>query len=99
MKKWIFFSVLGVGILFFASVSYADSDIETLAQGCLKCHKVGQAGKTPDLTTLSKKDFLEKMKKYADSNDGGMMEKMMQKKAKGLSQEQTNQLADYFQKK
>lgn len=95
MKKSIGCFVLGLGFMFCApSVSYAGG-VEDLAKGCMKCHKEGQTGKKPDLKTLSKKDFLEKMREYKEDDPGSFMGK----KAKALSDQETKDLADYFSKK
>lgn len=93
MKKLFVLFVLGVGLMFCASSVYADFDVGSIAQGCMNCHKDGNSGKKHVLTTLSRKDFLDKMKEYRDGDGGSFMSG----KAKKFSPEQTEQLADYFQ--
>ncbi|MBI5004595.1 MAG: c-type cytochrome [Candidatus Lloydbacteria bacterium] len=94
MKKSIGCFVLSLGFVFcVSSVSYGGG-IEDVAKSCMACHKEGQTGKKPDLKTLSKKDFMEKMQEYKE-DDGSFMGK----KAKALSDQQIKDLADYFSKK
>ncbi|MBI5004989.1 MAG: hypothetical protein HZC03_00030 [Candidatus Lloydbacteria bacterium] len=95
MKKSGLVLMLAVGLLFFVPASsFAASDIDALAQGCMKCHKEG-GSKIPDLHTVAKGTFMQKMKEYQESGEKGIMSK----KAKELSSEQVKGLADYFSKK
>lgn len=85
-------SVLHTAVLMAA----VPSQIEALANACALCHGTDGRGvkKIPKINSeLTVADFIATMKGYADGTEGATI---MDRVAKGLTDEEIEQLAEYF---
>lgn len=77
------------------SASAADSHLRVLASSCAACHGAdgNSAGGTPVLAGLDRSYFVQQMQAFREGSRGATV---MHHHAKGLTIEETEQLADYF---
>jgi sulfide dehydrogenase cytochrome subunit len=77
------------------AVAGADTHIRTLAASCAACHgsNGNSVGGTPVLAGLERNHFVTQMQEF---RSGARASTVMHHHAKGLTEEEINQLADYF---
>jgi sulfide dehydrogenase cytochrome subunit len=84
-----------LAIAFLPSAAMAETHVRSLAASCSACHGTdgNSVGGTPVLAGLERNHFVLQMKAF---RSGGRSSTVMHHHAKGLTESEIEQLADYF---
>ena len=95
-QEWLVFAILAVSEASAETLSTPHaSHIQVLASSCAACHgqQGNSAGMTPVIAGLSKDYFISQMHGF---RDGTIPATVMHHHAKGLNEDEIQQLAQYF---